>query len=349
MSKILLILLLTFSLFSEEIVKVVASGYGSDIEIARKTALRNAVEQVLGAKIESETYVQNYVTIRDNIYSGSEGFVKSYKILWTDRDNGGTIVTVEAEILKTTLLEKISQLGILLKQMDMPRILIVNTSDMTKLNKNYDKRCYRGIVNVLTNQGYFVLDKSTLEEFFKEQKAVAYEELNNRIADFGLKVNADYIVEYDIYEEDGILFIDSEVISTSTGKIIVSTSLDTKGKKISIKNAQDLGENLGGVLFSKIKASWEVRVQDGKYFTLVIEGYNSYSKFLEFLEKLKQMDYVSDVTEIESSNAKSTILFLFKGNRNVFKTQLFDKFKELNWSTRLIRSENSRMMVKVLK
>ena len=341
----LIILLMFTSLLSEEIVKVVATGLGSDTEEARKVALRNAIEQVLGVKIESETYVKNYVTIRDNIYGKSEGFIKSYKVIWTERDAGVTTVTIEALILKTTLMERIEQFGIILEKMDQPRILIAPLNeDDERLNSKF----YRSMVSVLSDHGFFILDKGTLEEFYKEQKAVSYSELNNRIADFGLKVNADYIIKFDLYKEGKQGVVDCEVISTSTGKILSSIEMDTGKKSMSRRAVSDLGRSSGEKLYKKIRANWELRVKDGKYYTLVVEGYRGYESLLSFIDKLSTKDYVNDVTEIESGNNKSTILIIYKGKRTGFKSEVFKVFKEMQWSTRLVRSENSRMIVKVL-
>ncbi|MEO0224689.1 MAG: hypothetical protein ABIL76_06330, partial [candidate division WOR-3 bacterium] len=52
------------------------------IDVARdraiSDALRNAIEQALGTYIESQTIIDNYQLIEDNILSKSKGYVKSY-------------------------------------------------------------------------------------------------------------------------------------------------------------------------------------------------------------------------------------------------------------------------------
>ncbi|PID27001.1 MAG: hypothetical protein CR982_07430 [Candidatus Cloacimonadota bacterium] len=346
MRYIFIILMTISSLFSEEIVKVIATGLGSDTEQAKKVALKNAIEQVIGLKIESETYVKNYITLKDNIYGKSEGFIKSYKVIWTERDKDMSSVTVEALVLKSTLMGKIEEFGIVLSKMDQPRVLVAPLNDE---NEKLSNKFYRSLVSVLSDHGFFLLDRNSLEEFYKEQKAVSYSDLNNRIADFGLKVNADYIIKFDFYKEGKQGVVDCEVVSTSTGKILSSIEMDTGKKSISRRSVSSMGKGCGEKLYKKIRANWELRVKNGKYYTLVIEGYRGYQSILSFIDKLNIKDYVNSVTEIESGSNKSTLLIIYKGKRTGFKSEVFKVFKEMNWSIRLVRSENSRMIVKVLK
>jgi hypothetical protein len=341
-----IIFIFTFSLYSEEIVKVIATGMGSDIEKARKIALRNCIEQVIGVKIESETYVKNYITIKDDIFAKSEGFIHSYKVIWTERDDSGVTVSVEANVLKTSLLERMEKLGVVLAGMDQPRILVV---PLNEEEERYNIKFYRSLVGSLTGNGFFILDKESLEQFHREQKDVSYSELNNRIADFGLKVNADYIIKFDLYSEDRVGYVDCEVIATSTGKIIDISSLDTGKKNIGRRSIAVMGTQIGERLFKSIKNSWEVRIKEGKYYTLVVEGYKGYQSFLSFSTLLEDVDYVKSVTEIESGSNKSTILVIYKGKRSDFKREVFNLFTTLKWSVRVVRSENSKMIIKVLE
>ena len=60
-------------------VRVKAEGYNHDD--ALKQALRKALEQGAGVQISAHSQVQDYVLIRDTIYSRAAGIVKDYRIL----------------------------------------------------------------------------------------------------------------------------------------------------------------------------------------------------------------------------------------------------------------------------
>ena len=373
MRKILALLLLfnfafQSNLFSGELKTVIASGYGVDMKNAVNSALINALEQVVGVYFESESYVKNYITIEDKILSKTEGYIESYEILRTEDDNENNLIiaTVKAKIIKENLEEDLKELGFLSTQLDMPRVMLVFYSENDELyssNKDSKKiidKFYYGITEVLSMSGIFVIDKSTMNDFYKEQKDISYADLSNRIADYGLKVNADYIVRYDLHisNDKSSIYADAEVISTSTSKILGSVNKlmecgeynkanETLNKIIT---ARRLGKSISNVLLSKIKIAWKDLVENGKYFTLVLEGYRSYSKVLNFEKYLLKLDNnIFEMREIESGDNKTTIIIRFKGSRNNLKQELFSTFKKNKWTVRLVRSESNRMSVKILK
>ncbi len=67
---------------------VIAEGVaniGNDPAAARdkaiEDALRRAVDQAVGAIVESETLTENYQLISDRIYSHSSGYVQTYNVI----------------------------------------------------------------------------------------------------------------------------------------------------------------------------------------------------------------------------------------------------------------------------
>jgi len=57
----------------EQLVDVVATGYGTTVREATSAALRSAVEQVVGTMIDATTIVENDKIIEDEILSHSAG------------------------------------------------------------------------------------------------------------------------------------------------------------------------------------------------------------------------------------------------------------------------------------
>jgi hypothetical protein len=80
--------LLFFSIFIYAKV-VVVTGIGLTTDQARKDALRQAVEEVVGSKIKSKTIVLNGRLDSDKIISNTDGLVKSYEELSRYKDEDG--------------------------------------------------------------------------------------------------------------------------------------------------------------------------------------------------------------------------------------------------------------------
>ncbi|MBW2635662.1 MAG: flagellar assembly protein T N-terminal domain-containing protein [Deltaproteobacteria bacterium] len=92
---------------------------------AIRDALRIAVEQAVGTMVASETLVQNYEVLRDQIYAKTQGYIKTYTII--DEKEEGTLfrVTVQAQVTQGNLQDDLMALGLLLARKNMPRIMLM--------------------------------------------------------------------------------------------------------------------------------------------------------------------------------------------------------------------------------
>lgn len=81
----------------------VASGEAADREAALTSALRHAIEQVVGMSVNTSTYVSNLKSIQDKIYTGATGYVESYEVVDEQRTPTGYRVTVSAKVSKEKL------------------------------------------------------------------------------------------------------------------------------------------------------------------------------------------------------------------------------------------------------
>ena len=99
------------------------------LDIARDAAVedaqKRAVEQAIGILIDSQTQVENYQVISDNILSQTKGYIKRYSI--AGEVNEGTLlrVRINAEVALGKLGDDLSAIGILLGQMHKPRTMIM--------------------------------------------------------------------------------------------------------------------------------------------------------------------------------------------------------------------------------
>lgn len=154
-----IVLLLIFTLVNivfadepEKIEKVVVTGVGIDANKARQNAIRNAVEQVIGTYISSETMVKDSALIKDEILSYSGGYVKESRVISTEKSDDLISVKLEALVVSTLLKEKIQKLNITMKKIDGGSLFgnafskideIKNSSDLlAKVLKKYPQSAY---------------------------------------------------------------------------------------------------------------------------------------------------------------------------------------------------------------
>lgn len=96
-------------------------------EKALKEAFRRAVEQAVGVLVQSETLVQNAELINDKVYSKSQGFIKTYKILSENVTADEYRLKIHAKVSTVKIQKELTTLGLLIEQMGKPRILTLIT------------------------------------------------------------------------------------------------------------------------------------------------------------------------------------------------------------------------------
>ena len=72
---------LTIAQTDNKDVVITSSGSGTSQELAKQTALRNAIEQAFGTFISSKTEILNDEIVADQMSSVSSGNIKSYEVL----------------------------------------------------------------------------------------------------------------------------------------------------------------------------------------------------------------------------------------------------------------------------
>ena len=88
---------------------VVATGFGTTVDDAKKAAIRSAVEQVVGTMVDADTLVENDELIRDEILSYSAGLVESASFVGEPRKTpeGLVEVRIRAKVKRTELEAKL--------------------------------------------------------------------------------------------------------------------------------------------------------------------------------------------------------------------------------------------------
>lgn len=116
--------------------KGMANLLGSDVVLARDQAIQNAlrkvVEQSVGTFVTSETQVENFEFVRDQIFTRSSGFIKNYAIVAESlsKELGAYTVTIEARVSVGQLNQEFDAIltpgeeGAIITQQGQPRIMV---------------------------------------------------------------------------------------------------------------------------------------------------------------------------------------------------------------------------------
>ena len=100
-------------------------------EQARRTALRQAVEEGVGVLITSTTRVKNYAIIDDRILSATKGYVRSYEVVDKGVDEDSIChVTIDALVDLGQLHKDMAALELAVVGAGLPRVLCVATETL---------------------------------------------------------------------------------------------------------------------------------------------------------------------------------------------------------------------------
>ena len=150
------------------------------VDIARdhalSDALRKAVEQGVGIFVNSETRVENFQLISDNIYSQAKGYVSSYRVVTEELEGALYRVAIRAVVRLGDIENDLAAIGLLVLEQGRPRIMVVvkEMQDWTGFWSD-DRGMSRMmletmIVDAFQQKGFPVVDAATVRENLKEDQ-----------------------------------------------------------------------------------------------------------------------------------------------------------------------------------
>ena len=142
------------ALSADDGVVVVAEGVGLDPKRALDHALSQAVRQVVGAYIDSETLIKNDQLVHDKVLSYSRGFVSDYKEIAERKIDGLTRVTISAIVHRTKLAGVLKSVDVPTRQFPGRRLYSTIFSEMKEkadAQALCEKALYGGVPGDLVN------------------------------------------------------------------------------------------------------------------------------------------------------------------------------------------------------
>ncbi|MHA1813539.1 MAG: flagellar assembly protein T N-terminal domain-containing protein, partial [Candidatus Thorarchaeota archaeon] len=91
---------------------------------ALRDALRRAVEIGVGVMVRAESQMENYEVLRDQIWTATSGYVRSYQVLRETQDEDFFRITIRAVVDTLALGENLENLGFEIGLIGNPRIVV---------------------------------------------------------------------------------------------------------------------------------------------------------------------------------------------------------------------------------
>jgi hypothetical protein len=316
---------------------------------AVEDALKNALEQVMGTMVESETLVQNYQTIEDQITSRTAGYIKKYDILAEKRPDASTVeVTLRAVVKATDLKNDLDAVATLIKRKNTPRLaVIIQENNVGETGFNYFNgdmnTAETAIVDFFLSKGFRVVDHATVVENLNKQKAAAILEGNTaQAAALGRTTEAEVVIigkavaKASDVEAFGATIrtqqanVTCKAIRTDTGDLMATAAGQGKFSHIDdltggTKAIQKACEKVTDDLLNKILASWQADISSGNTIALRVQGVN-----FDQLEKLKaSLRYyvrgLGSVIQRDYSNGFASLEVIMRGSANDLAQRLSGK------------------------
>ncbi|MDY0300097.1 MAG: hypothetical protein RBQ99_00750 [Trichlorobacter sp.] len=342
-------------------VVVTATGEGETKDTALTTAMRRAVEQGLGTYIKSDTTVVDYELVEDKILSHSKGYVTSYNIISERKMEDGYMVTISANVDNKILKDDLDALTILRKNeiVGNPRILVAfsnKSKDSIFRDTDFTEEIYNGIVEVLTDKQFRVVDKASAQQFSMQQAATHDIDVDyNQAAAYGLKHHAEYTLFYNIsgvvrqgaIGKSVLVNVKSQLIDNTRAQVLTSKRVEQSGMGQTVEQALEKAAYQGGKkvvnpMISVLQKHWMDMQQNGAIYTVVIDGLDDPELIARFTEMFENFPLASQAKEVESGGGKVTFEAAYKGKRDQLDRDILRVAKELGWAMQKIRAEGAR-------
>lgn len=356
-SAICLFLIFSNSTFAQTDLVVQASGYGtileSDVAGARdqaiQDAMRKAVEQNLGSFLSSETIVQNYTIVQDNIITWSRGYVKKYEILSEKKLDESTYeVTISATLDKENLSSDALSLQDLVAQVGNPRFMVMIQEKNIGMKRSIFDYYFEvdmtasenSIIDVLTKEGLQFIDPSVIRNRLEKEKALAILQGDTKAA---IAAATAYGAEIAILgravakvatgvDLGGMKSCHADVtvraVYTDTGAILATANNhaakphidELTGGTMAIKEAS---EKVARELVNKILKYWQKQFYQATTIEVTVENLLDYQELNQFKTNLKySVRGIKDIQDRRFQNKQAVLELKITGNTGQFTREL---------------------------
>lgn len=307
-----------------EVKTVDATGFapvtGGNTALARDAAIddakRKAVEQAVGSLVSSETVVENYQILQDNVYTKTQGYIKNYALTGEAYNQGLYQVSIRAAVAVGNLKNDLDAIGLLHAKAEKPRVLFM-IAEQNIGHRHYvfwwwGASEYRGetvdmsaaelsLKEAFLAKGFHVVDVSGTTGTLEISKAYKVADITNDAARaVGKKLNAEIVIIGKALAKEGprtpgsevgsyIADVTAQAVRVDTGEVLASARghgvarhvSDVSGGTEALSRAS---ADLSDRLIDQILAKWT----GGNYIILKVSGVTDYNKVADFKNTLKK-------------------------------------------------------------
>jgi len=344
----------------EDTKEVVASGVGSIIEgdvahardDAIEDALRKGIENALGLIVESETLVQNYQLIEDNIFSKTQGYIQKYDVVQEGEQSEQLYeVTVRALVKMADLKNDLDAIETLMRRKNRPRLMVMieerNIGEAPGLFHYFEADmniAETAIMDAFMAKGFKFVDQATVKKNLDQEKAAAILEGDVALASsLGKTVGAEVVITgkalatatvveaFGAKQRSQQATVNVRAIRTDTGDIIATSSAQGAYPHIDdvaggTKAIQRACEKLSEDLMTKILDQWQTDVSSGTTLILKVRGVASYEQLNKFKSSLPYyVRGLSSVVQRDWYQGFATLEVVMTGNSDDLAQRLAGK------------------------
>jgi len=284
---------------------------------AVESALRAAVEQVMGTMVDSESLVKNNELLSDKIYTQTTGYISSYKILSEkpDRDTNIYSVTVEAIVKEGDLEHDLGSLGVLMRRMKMPRVAVA-------VKEEGGGEAAATLLRMLKDRGFNVVDSGSMEQNFYGMPEDAQSDLLR-------KYGAEVVLIGTLRAGRGGSVAGSDLQSYQASLSVRALRTDTKhllgtssgsGKAVHIGDegaaqaARQAATVAGNDIIRQITAQWAQEASSARQLVLTVRGVSPEEASKMAARLLKEGRGVQEATVRRAEGGEAQIELTLKGD-----------------------------------
>jgi len=325
-------------------------------DVATQDALRNAVEQVTGAVISSNTIVENAMVVEDNIYSKAKGYIKNYSIVSEGEADGGLSYNVKVKALVRSGAIK-EDMADIIRGAGNPKLMVLITESNVGSSAIGGIDAQLGtaentIMEAMRNKGFDFVDPETAEKSIRRDKALAALDGDAQAAAFiGERAGAEVIITGKAFAKEATVANDMlggmksiqatvsvKAFNTDDGRILVS-KVET-GRAVHIeeitggtKAIEQASVKLADYLAEEIVKKF---ARGGNTVTLNVTGASNYDLYQELINILKY-----EVRGVKAVNDRE-----ITGNTGLVEVET--KFNSSQLAQELLYKNFTKFSVKIL-
>jgi len=266
------------------------------VDIAREKALdgalRSAVEKVVGVMVSSTSEVENFQLKLDRILSESKGFISNYKIISEKRQGDQFEVTVEAEVGRERLKDRLEAINLIIARKAKPRLMLLFAEKAQK-----DAIAEAAMSRYFMGKGFKLIDAQSLPRERSGELPHDPKSVGRLAGQYGAEIVMVGTVDAATtsFNVGGIemhsnkVTVSVKVINGDTGEVITTDSKggSAPGMKGDLKKiTEEAAEKLARQMMDEVLEKWSSELTNTVTVKLVVSGLDSYETLQQFKDLL---------------------------------------------------------------